>query len=119
MNYHADANSVEDISPALELDKQTEESSLSKHKKKPVIPVIFLEEGVLFPGNVVPVTARDGLREKDMDLAKNGKLRIGVIGRGKGDCFNLDIDGSDSKAANVGTEAIVVGFMKVTSTGMQ
>lgn len=115
MSDHATSDEIEtdsNTSAAQKILQELADASLAK-KETEVLPTIFLEEGVLFPGNVVPVTAREGLRPSDLDEAKSGHLRIAVLAKSADPSFTLEVDQSGINAASVGVEAIVVGLMKM------
>ena len=79
-----------------------------------VLGVIFLEGGVLFPFQVLPIPTMEGIRIEDVQNSEPGKFRVGVLAKGRGPLFSeLNPFDPETGFAKIGTEAIITGITKL------
>jgi len=78
------------------------------------LPLIFLEGGVLFPHQTIPVPSMEGIRIEDVQSAEPGNFRVGVVAKAAGSEFsNFGPIQGETGYASVGIEAVVSGVAKL------
>ncbi len=90
------------------------EKLMAKETDGALLGVIFLEGGVLFPNQTLPIPSMEGIRIEDVQSSEPGKFRVGVLARGTGPLFpGPNPFEPEAGIASIGTEATITGVTKL------